>query len=471
MLYSKINTFDSMIPYPTNLKIFKGSFFLDRGIRVETSDALFQAAKKRLEKIADFLKIPISESGRKIIFQQDESAGKNYWKISVSPDEIILKASDQAGSTYAVSALAQMLSVATMAGPGRFASLNCGEAEDYPRFAWRGFMLDSARHFTTPDQIKQLLYKLAFYRFNVFHWHLTDNESWRVPSALHPQLNENYELEKGFYSKQDLKEICELAAELNIRVVPEIDWPGHSRLLARVVPVFRCEGNEPGDELCVGSELAREKAAELLAEFMDLFPESTEIHLGGDEADSGHWEKCPVCQKALKQKNLPDVRALEHDFMLDMIDRVRSAGKKTILWCDAGVYPQDVIMQLWCSKGRQAALDNGNPVIDSNCGIYYCNRRLGHVYPEFDDHQEVTLVEDTYRYEPLAGFPQYQDQLLGVEACLWTGYIPARFIMSRVMPRLPAISATAWGKPQHKNWLGYCGRWARLDGSGIEDIW
>ena len=470
MLYSKINTFDSILPYPATWNAGEGLFSLDQGIKILSSPE-FTDSGKRLLKIADFLQIPVKDNGKTILLQQTRSVEPGNWKITVTTGNVILESNDYAGMMYAVSALSQMLSIATMSGPGRFAGLNCGSAEDHPRFNWRGFMLDSARHFCSPEQVKELLHLLAYYRFNVFHWHLTDNEGWRTPSEIYPELSRCYELEEGFYSKQDLKEICELAANLNIRIVPEIDWPGHSRLLTENIPDFRCKNCDPGDELCIGSDDVREKAAALLAEFMDLFPDSTEIHLGGDEADPAHWENCPLCQNALKTKNLPDVRALEHDFMLGLVDQVRAAGKTPIVWCDSGVYPKDVIVQLWCSKGRMAALENGNPVIDSNCAFFYCNRLLDNAEPQYADNQPVSIIEDTYGYEPLGGYPQFANQLLGVEGCVWTGYLPERLMMSKVMPRLPAFSEIMWGKPQHKCWSGFYGRWLRLRSAGLEYIW
>ena len=291
MLIQEYDCLNEILPLPEKITPAEGSFDLN-GIVELVAGNQYGLQVDRLKKAMVYLDLEFGTSTRKIRLKEDPSIVQEGWRIVVSPLEIICNASSLVGMSYAVAALIQMLAVATSAGKGRFLAMTCGTAEAVPRFPWRGFMLDSARHFRSRETIIKLLRIMAHFRYNVLHWHLTDNEGWRLPSHVAPELSGRGEMQDGAYSYEDIAAIREEARALDIRIVPEFDLPGHSRRLIRVLPEMGCASGA-GDEVCIGKRAVRDTVGELLNEVMELFPESTEIHLGGDEADSKHWEACP----------------------------------------------------------------------------------------------------------------------------------------------------------------------------------
>lgn len=469
-MITKLNTFYDILPWPEKIVDEESSLALTDGLNL-VFDPDFAVSAERLEHAARMFGIRIGAPGKSVALRLNrEVDGAEAWRMKVTPEAVTLEASAAPGMAYAVSALIQMLAVATTGGTGRFAGLNCGQVEDKPRFGWRGFMLDCARHFRSVATIKTVLRTMAHYRYNVFHWHLTDNEGWRTPSGLLPELSAAGELEDGSYSAEEIADVLALAKSLHIKVVPELDWPGHSRRLIKVSPGMGCSSGAT-DELCVGNPAVRERAAALLEEFMELFPDSTEIHLGGDEADTAHWQQCPECQGAMKRHGFTDIHELEHDFMMQLVNQVLAVGKTPIVWCDSGTYPRDVISQLWCSRGREATLANGNRVIESSCSCCYLDRRLDEAELQFTDYQNFSPIEDNYGFEPGAGCPQNAEQFLGVEACAWGGYLPERRLMAKILPRLPAVAEVAWGNPRHRIWSAFQTRAFRQQEAGCEKIW
>ena len=469
MIIDKHNCFYEILPWPESISLAEGSFDLNQPIAIITEPKHgFQA--KRLAKGFEYLGIVQGDGEHVVCMKEDKSiASPEGWRITVEPEKVTLCASGNAGMSYAVASLLQMMSVATMAGEGRFLEMQCGMAESTPRFQWRGFMMDSARHFASKETIVKMLYTMAHYRYNVFHWHLTDNEGWRTPSRICPELAGKGELTDGMYSYDDIAEIRALAKTLDIKIVPEIDLPGHSRRLVHLISETGCSSGA-ADEICVGSQKAREIVGRLLDEFMGLFPESTEIHLGGDEAEKAHWEKCPECQAAMKAKGFTDLRQLEHDFMLYLVERVQKTGRKAIVWNDSGVFPKDVIVQLWVEKNRVETLENGNPVINSSCSSCYTSRLLPWDL-KFTDFQHPTLIEDNYMFEPMMGAHEYEKQFLGIEVCAWSGFMPERRIWAKVMPRLVALSEVAFGDPRQKFWGNFKMRYDRQRDAALEQVW
>lgn len=468
MLLREHNCFYEILPQPEKITPAEGSFELNNPIELVAGDTFgFQVV--RLKKAMAFLDMEHGPGGRQIRLKEDPSIVQEGWRIVVAPQEITLRASNHAGMSYAAAALIQMLAVATSAGKGRFLAMTCGTAEAVPRFPWRGFMLDSARHFRSRETIIKLLRIMAHFRYNVFHWHLTDNEGWRLPSHVAPELSGRGELQDGAYSYEDIAAIREEARALDIRIVPEFDLPGHSRRLIRVLPEMGCASGA-GDEVCLGKKCVRDKVGELLNEVMELFPESTEIHLGGDEADSKHWEACPDCQKALLERGLNSVRELEHEFVLSLIRQVQDSGRQAIVWNDAGIYPADVIVQIWVEKNRLENLKNGNPVIMSPCGRCYTDRLFDWEL-QFAEFQNYLGVQDNYLYDPYTGHEDFRSQILGVECCSWGEYLPERRLLNKILPRLTALAEVCCGDPRQKVWTSFVRRDARQRDAGCEFIW
>ena len=468
MLITKHNCFCEILPLPEKITVVDGVFELNCAVAVTaTGQYAFQA--ERLKKAMVHFDMTCGTVSQVIRLIEDASLPADGWKIIVEEHLVTVAASSDAGMTYGVSAVIQMLAVATTAGKGRFLAMTCGAAEAVPRFAWRGFMLDSARHFRSRETVIKLLRAMAHFRYNVFHWHLTDNEGWRLPSRVAPELSAHGELQDGAYSYEDIAAIREEAKALSIRIVPEFDLPGHSRRLIRVLPEMGCISGA-GDEVCIGKKCVRDKVGVLLDEFMQFFPDSPAIHIGGDEADSRHWEKCPDCRKAVRERGLNSVRELEHEFVLSLIRQVQSAGREAIVWSDAGIYPEDVIVQIWVEKNRLETLKNGNRVIMSPCGRCYTDR-LYDWELQFADFQNYLDVQDNYLYDPYTGHEDFRDQIMGVECCSWGGYLAERRIFNKVLPRLAALSEVCCGDQRQKVWTSFVRRAARQRDAGCEFIW
>ena len=468
MLIKEHNCLYEILPCPEKVTSAPGAFELNCPVAVAAlGKYTFQA--ERLKKAMAYFDMTCGGNGQTIQLVENTAINPESWKITVAEHLVTVEASGDAGMTYGVSAVMQMLAIATTAGKGRFLAMTCGTAEAVPRFQWRGFMLDCARHFRSKDNVIKLLHILAHYRYNIFHWHLTDNEGWRTPSKVCPELPGKGELQDGAYTYGDIAEVLAVAKKLNIKVVPEFDLPGHSRRLVNVLPEMGCASGA-GDEVCIGKASVRAKVGELLDEFMALFPESTEIHIGGDEACSKHWEVCPDCQKALKERNLQSVRELEHEFVLSLIEQVQSTGRKAIVWNDAGVYPKDVIVQMWVEKNRMETLKNGNMVIMSSCSRCYTDR-LYDWELQLVDFQNYVNVQDNYVFDPFTGHEDYRDQILGMEGCAWGGYLAERRLFNKIMPRLTAMAEVCCGDPRQKFWTSFVKRDARQRDAACELIW
>ena len=468
MLIREHNCFYEILPWPEKIAPAEGGFELNCPVGL-VAERRYDFQAGRLKKAMAYFDMTCGESSQVIRLAEDPALPADGWRITVAPQTVTLQSSDHAGMNYAAAALIQMLAVATTAGKGRFLAMTCGTAEAVPRFAWRGFMLDSARHFRSRETVLKLLRAMAHFRYNVFHWHLTDNEGWRLPSRVAPELSAHGELQDGAYSYEDIAAVREEAGKLGIRIVPEFDLPGHSRLLTRILPETGCISGA-GDEVCIGRKAVRDKVGELLDEVMELFPESTEIHLGGDEADAEHWEACPDCRKALRERNLRSVRELEHEFVLSLVRQVQASGRRAIVWNDAGIYPADVIVQIWVEKNRLETLKNGNKVIMSPCGRCYTDRLFDWEL-KFAEFQDYLGVQDNYLYDPYTGHEDFRSQIMGVECCAWGGYLAERRVYNKVLPRLTALSEVCCGDQRQKVWTSFVQRAARQRDAGSESIW
>lgn len=448
------NTFAGLIPYPNHLNYAPGSlpvaklktFFMPEKLDRLADDLLARAA---------FFKIDLKRSSSKqasVVFRLEAALGSEAWNMDITGNSIRIQGGDDAGIFYAICSLTQIFAVATAEDLPEQA-IRCGSIQDSPRFRWRGFMLDSARHFQSVEAIKSLIRHLAQYKLNVFHWHLTDSQGWRTPSKLLPRLAELGEMEHGSYTAGEIREVTGYAKQYFMRVVPELDMPGHSRGLLRIAPELTCSPVPGVRECCIGNPSVREFMKKLLLEFMKLFPESKIIHLGGDEAETTHWDQCPVCKQAMKKKRLSSARELENDFMLEMTRFVVEHGRTPMVWCTSSIYPADVIVQAWQQVSNTLpSLRAGNPIVDSLNGHFYFD------YPAHDGERHPdwmrTLSRDSvYMSDPYCGWDaaDRSSQYLGPEACLWTETVPERRLMQKILPRLGAFAETAWCQPERKS--------------------
>ena len=401
--------------------------------------------------------------------QRDHSLSAEAWNLMITPGSIQIKGGDNAGMFYAIAAMRQLAFLASATGVAD-AAFDCGEIEDAPRFPWRGFMLDSARHFQPKETIIETLHRMACYRLNVFHWHVTENQGWRLPCAAAPRLPGG-EPVAGHYSLEDIRDINLYAKKHFIRIVPEIDIPGHSGRLVRSCPHLACDPSRPRYELCLGKPEVKAFLKQILAETADLFPDSPILHLGGDEASTADWDQCPDCQRALKAAGLSDIRKLENQFMIDMSRFVvDELGRRVMVWHTESIMPPDTIIQAWVTeRDIGTTLPRGNPIVNSACYRFYFDNPYN-INDPYPDGEAILSEENVYMAEPCSIWQkEARDQVLGAEACLWTGSVPSWRVAPKIRSRLAAFSETAWSLPEHKQWQDFQRRQACLQAAGYTD--
>lgn len=370
------------------------------------------------------------------------------YTLDVSPDKIEIGVSDSAGEFYAWQTIKQL---------AREGGVPCGTYQDAPKFAFRSFMLDVSRHFFTVEEVKRLLDQMAKLKMNMFHWHLSDDQGFRIESKRFPLLNwigswrdENGQHVGGYYTQDEIREIVLYAAERCITVIPEIDLPGHTGAVVATMPELSCSG-EPWQVsftaglnsriLCAGYDKVYEFLYELLDEVCGLFP-GPYFHIGGDEAPKSEWEKCPRCQRRIRDEGLKDEEDLQAWFTDKLVRFLKSRGKTAIGWNEiltSGTVSPDAVAQYWVESGKgysDREADKGRKFIFSNVGALY-----------FDYPCGLVNIRSVYEYEPyiVEGKVIPAAQVLGLEAPLWTERVADGGHLERlVFPRLLALAENCW---------------------------
>lgn len=454
-----------VIPKPQKI-ILKDKivFTLTKYCTIENA-ALFPTATASLEKfLEESFSLPILGSGEETIRFSlcDDIKHEEGYRLTVKEKEIIIKAKTEAGIFYAVQSLKQMLMYGDL-------SLCETEIEDEPAFSYRGFMLDCGRYFFTKQAIFIFLEIMALHKLNRFHWHLTEDQGWRFFSDKYYLLTEigSYRSHtnfgsvphSGYYTKEDMKEIVEYAHSLHIKVIPEIDSPGHTVSAIAAYPHLSCfERNMVTatkwgikyDVLCVGKESTFDFIFSLMDEVAEIFTDGI-IHLGGDEVPTHRWSLCPHCKKRMEREGLSDVSDL-HTYYLNRVARhLQKKRIEVIMWNDrVKEYMTDssISWQFWNTdidkKDIAAEIKKGRSFIFSPVMAYYLDLPYGQV-----------SLKTAYEYEPcVEGITEKDSRLIkGIEACLWTEFVPD---MEKAgyctFPRLGAISESAWTKKENKSY-------------------
>lgn len=350
--------------------------------------------------------------------------------------------------------------------------------DDSPRFGWRGMHLDVCRHFYPVRQVKRLIDLIALHRMNVFHWHLTDDQGWRLASEAFPQLarisawrDRDGERYGGYYSREDVQEILDYAEARKILVVPEIEMPGHARAVLAAFPELSCAGgpfdvaNTCGifeDVFCAGKEKTFAFLEKVLAEVAQLFP-GRFVHVGGDECPKNRWKECPDCQRRMKDEGLKNENALQSWFITRAGKFLKSLGKDIIGWdeiLDGGIPPGAVVMSWRGVEGGTAAAKMGHEAIMSPTGHCYFDYKNSTEIEE-PGNLGVIPLETVYAYEPL---PEELDaesksKILGLQGNIWTERIPTwKLLEYMILPRMCALSEVAWSPSEKKNWADFQSR-------------
>ena len=469
------NTFACLIPAPQRICVDEKNSLKISDINSFFAENIFnEFADDIRELFADFyLKSEAAADSENAQFtlRLNSALPPEAFSIVVTTQGITLSASDRAGIIYALSACRQMFFAAMICGPLN-ARLNCGQVEDFPRFAFRSFHLDSARHFQNTAVIKRMLKLMSQFRLNYFHWHLVDSQGWRLQLKTTAGLENKYTSTPGFYTADNIKEIIDFAARLNISIIPEVDFPGHSLGTLQYFPQYACINAEKPREFCLGNPESKMFIKNVLREIMDLFPASQYIHIGGDEAASTNWDKCPLCQTALKAENCSNIRELENKFMCDIARFVIDSGRQPIIWgtCSGQTYQAQTTIQAWLDiREPLRVAPNGNKV------IYSVHTSLYFDYPaNLSEPWETWMFElserGVYMTDPFIIWPdKVKDVIIGTEACLWTETVPQWRVIPKLLPRLYAYSECAWSMPERKDYQDFCRRKELLEAAGYMD--
>ncbi len=403
-----------------------------------------------------------------------EKLGDEGYFLSITPFEVFLRAARPAGLFYGAQTLRQLL----MASPaGMPLSLPCLEIVDRPRYAWRGFMLDCCRHFFPKEFIKKCLDEMALFKLNRFHWHLTDDQAWRIEIKEYPELAERAgKPTGGCYTQEDVREIVAYAAERFITVVPEIEMPGHATAALTVRPGLSCTGGPFArmaqwgvleDVYCAGNEETFAFLESVLDEVAGLFPGAW-VHVGGDECPKSRWKGCPKCQARMRSEGLNGEMELQSWFIRRMEGYLKSRGKRLIGWdeiLEGGLAPEATVMSWRGMDGGIEAARQGHDVVMAPTTSNYIDYYQGD--PRFEPPAIGGFVplETVYAFEPTPSQlkPEEAAHILGGQANLWAEYVATPAHASYMMwPRLAALAEAVWSPAAARDWESFLRRLGAL---------
>ncbi|MBQ8027775.1 MAG: beta-N-acetylhexosaminidase [Clostridia bacterium] len=449
-----------IIPQPSEITVFssESAFFFSDETQISCPDEFSRALDDLVLFSQKVFSINLLGGGKeKIVFSKsDEIKNKEGYKISVKNNNIFIFASDGAGAFYAVQTLKQLL----LQGKNNLPEM---EIFDLPQCAWRGFMLDSARYFFSVEAVKLFLDSMALHKLNCFHWHLTDDQGWRIElynKLLLAQIGSHRSCtnfgktpHEGYYSKEDIEEIVSYASEKYISIIPEIDSPGHVVSAIAAYPELSCFNRElevetkwgiKNDVLCVGKEETYDFMFEILDEICEMFP-SKIIHIGGDEVPTVRWKLCPHCQKKMKELGFENESQLHGYYLSRIASYLEKKGFLVIMWDSKNLdhsVSKSVIRQFWSSDEAGKIESRGDfKLINSSTDAFYLDYPYGHTNLKKCYEAEINL---------------YSDNCLGGEACLWTEYVPSMKKAGYCLfPRLAAFSERVWCKRENLSYENF----------------
>ncbi|MGP4802565.1 beta-N-acetylhexosaminidase [Agrobacterium cavarae] len=439
---------------------------------------LFSAAHQPFSLIA-------VEQGKAVRFQQSASLAAEAYELTFAEDQIVLAYGGDAGRQYGLTALAQLHD-----GARRKAALfrfpGSGTIKDEPRYGWRGCHLDVSRQFAPAPDVLRLIDILAWYKMNVFHWHLTDDEAWRFEVRAYPQLTtvgvmrgpdepmlpqlgNAAEPVGGFYTRADVAAIIAHASELNVEVVPEVDIPGHSTAILAALPElvdgqeapdsYRSVQGFPNNALNPAIEETYVFLGKVFDEMVELFP-SKLIHIGGDEVADNTWMASPLARKLMEKEGLDGTFGLQSHFMKRIQKMLADRGRSMAGWDEVshggGVDPDGTLLMAWRAPevGVELAKE-GYDVVMTPGQAYYLDMVQDEAWQEPGASWAGTVPpHHTYHYEAVGDFPEdLKPRLRGVQACIWTEHFLNRdYFNHLVFPRLPAVAEAAWTPRERKDW-------------------
>lgn len=484
----------SLIPYPNSIR-HTGDIFRHKAIRLVDAPALDLAPF--LKPLAQQISIVETGDAAMLKFAHKPEMPQDAYRLEVKRNDISIAAGSDNGYRYALVTLAQLLDQCGHSG------LPSVEINDQPQYSWRGMHLDVCRHFFEVDFIKKMLDSMAKHKLNTFHWHLTDDQGWRIEIKKYPQLAEQGAWREetiknhmanhpktydgmpygGHYTQKEIKEVVQYAQARGITVIPEIEMPGHAVAAARVYPKLCCTGkpkpfNEWGvsdDVFCAGNEEVFHFLEQVIDEIIPLFP-SPYIHIGGDECPKDKWKTCPQCQKRMTDEGLKDEMELQSYFVQRMEKYINSKGKKIIGWDEImeGGLAENATVMSWrgIEGGLEAASEGHNVIICPNAEVYFDHYQSP--YNEPTTIAGLTTMESVYHWSPMPDSlaPEFRHHVLGSQANLWTEYmINSQRVEYMAYPRLCALAEMLWTNDEQQNFQQFTTRmnhhYQRLDSMGL----
>ncbi len=488
---------EGLIPEPVRLTGHPGSFVLSEKTKIITNgdESVLPLARMFAEKV-NFLtginvSVTASAKGKNILLLvnriRNNEIGSEGYILEINPSYIEVSANSPSGICYGLQSLQHLISLnGSVEEKEQTIAVPSVSIVDYPRFAWRGLMLDVSRNFFDKEFIKRFMDQMVAYKYNVFHWHLTDDPGWRIEIKQYPKLTEVgawrvprtgvfYSLpvpepdEKptygGYYTQDDIKEIIKYAADRFITIVPEIDIPGHSRSLIAAYPQTSCSGRQisvyagetggPGENvLCAGNEANFEMLDNIIGEFAALFP-GKYIHIGGDEVNKEFWEGCPKCRKVMVDNGLKDEHELQSYFIKRVEKMVESRGKQLIGWdeiLEGGLAPNAAVMSWRGMEGGIRAASEGHEVVMTPVDFCYLDYMQGDpMLSGFPAAWSKSYLSTVYNFEPVPDGidPKY---ILGGQGNVWTEMIEdERQVEYMTWPRAIALAEVFWSPKEKRN--------------------
>lgn len=484
----------ALIPQPSEIKLGEGNFVLNKKTIIQADVNSFEA--KYLQQAIkqqtglDLKILPIVTNVSKISLNFDldapaASGNKEPYNLTISDKSISINAEYNQGFFYGIQTLLQLIPFEKK----KEIKVPCLKIYDQPKYAWRGMHLDCSRHFFSKDFVKKYIDYLAMYKFNTFHWHLTDDQGWRIEIKKYPKLTEvgawrngsmigRYDDKKfddkrygGFYTQEEIKEIVAYATERHITIVPEIEMPGHAIAALAAYPEYSCTGGkfEVGkiwgvyDDVFCPKDETFAFLENILTEVIALFP-SEYIHIGGDECPKTRWKVCPHCQKRMKGENLKDEHELQSYFIQRIEKFVNSKGRKIIGWdeiLEGGLAPNAAVMSWRGTEGGIAAAKQKHFVVMSPGSHCYFDHYQDEPKNEPIAIGGFTPVEKVYAFNPTPKELTSEEAkyILGAQANVWTEYILSpEHVEYMIFPRIAALSEVLWGTSNPEKYLDFKNR-------------
>jgi len=442
-----------IIPKPLKLQKHHKWMYISQGIDIQNRSGDWNTNRLNTYFTQNKLKVG-NFFAKKIILNQSETYEQEEYALTISLDTIALHFSTQTGLNHGISSLLQLLLLNNDEGSYIY-KLPLGKIEDSPSFKHRGFLLDCSRHFFEKETILKYIDLLTLYKMNVLHWHLTEDQGWRIAIDKYPKLesiaSKRTELDGseygGIYSKADIREVVAYASKNGIEVIPEIEMPGHSQAAIAAYPHLSCIGKQVAvandwgvfkEIYCAGNDSVFTFLEDVLTEVVDLFP-SKYLHIGGDEAPKSRWEACSKCQNRIEEEGLKDEHELQAYFIKRIQTFLNSKGKEIIGWDEIleGGLTEGAIVQSWRGvEGGIAAAKQGNKVIMSP---------TSHAYLDYD--LKAINLEKIYSFNPIPTdlSSDFHANIIGGECNMWTEHVPDEKTLDyKVFPRILGMAEALW---------------------------